>query len=175
MKHSTAPGLTPRIFSKEMGFECITLTNPPLPAAAMTSFFVSTGSQPGVTCTATSFRCSDDTDAWSSRTTWASKSETPSDRRYTIEEHCENLDRLVTELDLKNLTLVLQDWGGPIGSAIAYRHPERVKRMCVMDAIVGGRAPNNNIRNESAWFKWVKIPPHLNRRCAVCLPLCWPS
>ena len=60
------------------------------------------------------------------------KSETPQDRRYTIEEHCENLDKLVLELDLTNLTLVLQDWGGPIGSAVAYRHPERVKRLCVM-------------------------------------------
>ncbi len=82
------------------------------------------------------------------------KSETPPDRGYTIEEHCDNLERLVLELDLTDVTLVLQDWGGAIGGSIAYRHPDRVKRLCIMDAMVGGRAPNNNIR-DSPWFKWV--------------------
>jgi cis-3-alkyl-4-acyloxetan-2-one decarboxylase len=82
------------------------------------------------------------------------KSETPQNRPYTIEEHCDNLEQLVLELDLTNITLVIQDWGGPIGSSIAYRHPERVTRLCVMDAIAGGRSPINNVR-ESPWFKWV--------------------
>ena len=82
------------------------------------------------------------------------KCETPMDRGYTIEEHCDNLERLVLELDLTGITLVLQDWGGPIGSSIAYRHPDRVKRLCIMNAVVGGRAPNNSVR-ESPWFKWV--------------------
>lgn len=82
------------------------------------------------------------------------KSETPLDRGYTIEEHCENLERLVLELDLTNITLVLQDWGGPIGSYIAYRHPERVRRLCIMDAVVGGRSKENTVR-QSPWFQWV--------------------
>jgi pimeloyl-ACP methyl ester carboxylesterase len=87
------------------------------------------------------------------------KSETPQDRAYTIEEHCDNLDRLVLELDLENLTLVLQDWGGPIGSAIAYRHPERVKRLCVMNAMVGGRAPESaGTFHSSPWLQWVNGP-----------------
>ncbi|MFP6746002.1 MAG: alpha/beta fold hydrolase [Alphaproteobacteria bacterium] len=87
------------------------------------------------------------------------KSETPTDRAYTIEEHCDNLDRLVAELDLTNLTLVLQDWGGPIGGAIAYRHPERVKRLCVMNAVVGGRsAQAADMAGTSPWFQWVNSP-----------------
>lgn len=84
------------------------------------------------------------------------KSETPQDRAYTIEEHCDNLDRLVLDLDLTNLTLVMQDWGGPIGSAIAYRHPERVARLCVMNSMVGGRAPINY--PGSPWLQWVNGP-----------------
>lgn len=82
------------------------------------------------------------------------KSETPSDRDFSIEEHCDNLERLVLDLDLTGLTLVLQDWGGPIGSSIAYRHPDRVKRLCIMDAVVGGRSPSNTFR-EMPWFQWV--------------------
>lgn len=83
------------------------------------------------------------------------KSETPQGRRYAIEEHCNNLEKLVLELDLTDITLVLQDWGGPIGGSIAYRHPQRVKRLCVMNAVVGGRAPENaNTVRESPWFKW---------------------
>ena len=87
------------------------------------------------------------------------KSETPQDRAYTIEEHCDNLDRLVLDLDLTNLTLVIQDWGGPIGGAIAYRHPERVKRLCVMNAIVGGRAPDSaGSIGMPSWLQWVNGP-----------------
>ncbi len=87
------------------------------------------------------------------------KSETPAGRRYTIEEHYENLERLVLALDLRDLTLVLQDWGGPIGGSLAYRHPDRVRRLCVMDALVGGRPPKGatSIRS-SPWFRWVNGP-----------------
>jgi len=87
------------------------------------------------------------------------KSETAQDRRYTIEEHCDNLEKLVLHLDLTNLTLVMQDWGGPIGSSIAYRHPERVKRLCVMNAMVGGRAPEGTgSMRASPWLQWVNGP-----------------
>ena len=39
------------------------------------------------------------------------KSETPADREYTLEQHCRNLGALIEELDLRDLTLVVQDWG----------------------------------------------------------------
>jgi pimeloyl-ACP methyl ester carboxylesterase len=87
------------------------------------------------------------------------KSETPQDRGYTIEEHCDNLLALVEHLELGNITLVIQDWGGPIGSSIAYRQPERVSRLCVMNAVVGGRSPTgtSDIRSYP-WFQWVNSP-----------------
>ena len=34
-------------------------------------------------------------------------------------------ERLVTQLDLQNVTMMVQDWGGPIGFAVATRQPER--------------------------------------------------
>ena len=49
------------------------------------------------------------------------KSETPQDRDYTLQTHTENLLGLVEHLDLTDITLVMQDWGGPIGTALAIR------------------------------------------------------
>jgi len=40
---------------------------------------------------------------------------------YLPRSHSENLERLVVALDLGNVTLVVQDWGGPIGLGMATR------------------------------------------------------
>jgi pimeloyl-ACP methyl ester carboxylesterase len=58
------------------------------------------------------------------------KSDTPADHDYLAVEHVDNLEKLlVDELDLREITLVLHDWGGPIGAGFALRHPDRVARM----------------------------------------------
>jgi haloalkane dehalogenase len=44
---------------------------------------------------------------------------------YTPAEHAAALEQLVEQLDLTDTTLMTQDWGGPIGFAVATRHPER--------------------------------------------------
>jgi haloalkane dehalogenase len=44
---------------------------------------------------------------------------------YTAAEHARALTRLVEQLDLRDVTLMVQDWGGPIGFAVATRQPER--------------------------------------------------
>ena len=44
---------------------------------------------------------------------------------YTPAEHAAVLEQLVLRLDLGELTMMVQDWGGPIGFAVATRHPER--------------------------------------------------
>jgi haloalkane dehalogenase len=45
--------------------------------------------------------------------------------RYTPAEHADVLEQLVLRLDLRDVTMMVQDWGGPIGFAVATRHPER--------------------------------------------------
>jgi haloalkane dehalogenase len=45
--------------------------------------------------------------------------------RYTPAEHAGVLEQLVTHLDLTGVTMMVQDWGGPIGFAVATRDPER--------------------------------------------------
>lgn len=44
---------------------------------------------------------------------------------YTPAEHAAVLERLVEHLDLRHVTMMVQDWGGPIGFAVAVRHPDR--------------------------------------------------
>ena len=63
------------------------------------------------------------------------KSETPQDRDYSIAEHCDNLDALLLSLELRDITLVMHDWGGPIGTNFAFRHPERVRRVFYIDSM----------------------------------------
>jgi len=87
------------------------------------------------------------------------KSETPQDREYTLRTHVENLELLIEELDLEHITLVLHDWGGPIGGAFAVRNLERVKRLFLMNTII---LPPPPLRDDfaprlaaSRWFQWV--------------------
>jgi haloalkane dehalogenase len=49
----------------------------------------------------------------------------PSGYGYTAAEHARVLEQLVLQLDLTEVTMMVQDWGGPIGFAAATRHPER--------------------------------------------------
>ena len=50
---------------------------------------------------------------------------------YTFARHIDWLHGLITELDPQEITLVVQDWGGPIGFAVATRHPNRFSRFVI--------------------------------------------
>lgn len=43
---------------------------------------------------------------------------------YRLRHHIANLEALLLGLNLDNLTLVLHDWGGPVGLGFATRHPQ---------------------------------------------------
>lgn len=55
---------------------------------------------------------------------------------YTIADHARYLDAWLGALDLRDVTLVLHDWGGALGFHWARRHPERVARLAYMETIV---------------------------------------
>jgi haloalkane dehalogenase len=44
---------------------------------------------------------------------------------YTPAEHAQVVEELIMRLDLREATMMVQDWGGPIGFAVATRHPDR--------------------------------------------------
>ncbi len=62
---------------------------------------------------------------------------------YSYDFHYRSIERLADELDLRETTVVMQDWGGPIGLRLAVEHPERVARLVILNTGVGaGRAPS---------------------------------
>jgi haloalkane dehalogenase len=65
----------------------------------------------------------------------------PLDWIYTLESHIVALEALVLELDLTDITLVVHDWGGPIGLGVAARHPERFAKLVIMNTAVWPEGP----------------------------------
>lgn len=73
----------------------------------------------------------------------------PELRRYRLATHVEHVLALIDELDLRELTLVLHDWGGPIGLGAAVERPERVRGLVLM--------------NTWAWELPTFLPPFLRQ------------
>lgn len=69
------------------------------------------------------------------------KSDKPiSDDIYTFNFHRNYLIRLIEKLDLQNITLVCQDWGGLLGLTLPMDMPNRFKRLLIMNtALINGK------------------------------------
>lgn len=66
------------------------------------------------------------------------RSDKPEDESaYSIQRHARHFGALMDELKLDGVTLVLQDWGGPIGLAWAVENPDRVRRLVVLNTWPG--------------------------------------
>jgi haloalkane dehalogenase len=63
------------------------------------------------------------------------KSDKP-DIDYRFFDHMKYIDGFIEALDLKNITLVIHDWGSALGFHYAMRHPENIKGIAFMEAIV---------------------------------------
>jgi haloalkane dehalogenase len=62
------------------------------------------------------------------------RSDKPTDRGwYTYDRHVELVSKLLAQLDVRDATVVVQDWGGPIGLRWAVDNPERVDRLVIMN------------------------------------------
>jgi haloalkane dehalogenase len=67
---------------------------------------------------------------------------------YTYDRHVELMALLLEELDLRDATAVVHDWGGPIGLRLAVEHPERISRIVIMET-----GPfTGHQRMSDAWF-----------------------
>ena len=52
---------------------------------------------------------------------------------YTYDRHTAALTGLLEALDIRGATIVVHDWGGPIGLRVAVAAPERIERLVVLD------------------------------------------
>jgi pimeloyl-ACP methyl ester carboxylesterase len=60
---------------------------------------------------------------------------------YRLVHHIANLEALIIELDVQDITLAVHDWGGPVGLGFAIRHPDRIKRLVISNTWASARWP----------------------------------
>ena len=58
---------------------------------------------------------------------------------HSLERHVGLTSAVFERLDLRDATLVVHDWGGPIGTSLALAHPDRVARLVILDTVLDPR------------------------------------
>jgi len=82
------------------------------------------------------------------------------DATYTWDFHRESLLRFVEALDLEDVTLVVQDWGGMLGLTLPLEYPERISGLLAMNTAFGvGVTPGEGF---AAWRDFVVRTPDLD-------------
>jgi haloalkane dehalogenase len=66
---------------------------------------------------------------------------------YSYDRFVEHAHTLLTDLDLRDATFVVHDWGGPVGLRTAMEAPDRVTRLAIMDTGVS----TGHQRMSGAW------------------------
>jgi haloalkane dehalogenase len=61
-------------------------------------------------------------------------SDKPADAGYRPEDHARRLAALIASLQLPDVSLVVHDFGGPIGLSYALQHPERVRELVIFNS-----------------------------------------
>jgi haloalkane dehalogenase len=87
------------------------------------------------------------------------RSDKPTDRRwYTYDRHLELVSEVLAGLDLKDATVVVQDWGGPIGLRWAVQNADRVASLVIMNTgLFTGRVSKGFL----AWRDFAEKNPDL--------------
>ncbi len=72
---------------------------------------------------------------------------------YSYDHHVAALAALLEELDLHDATVVVHDWGGPVGLRLAVEHPERISRFVILDTgLFTGQQPMTEAWQQFADF-----------------------
>ncbi len=83
-------------------------------------------------------------------------SDKPRDARFhSIERHAELVGELIDGLDLRDLVLVVQDWGGPIGLRALADRPERLGALVILNTVVGPPRPGFR---PTAFHRFARLP-----------------
>jgi haloalkane dehalogenase len=87
------------------------------------------------------------------------RSDKPTDQAwYSYERHVEFAARHLDQIELADVTLVVQDWGGPIGLRWAVEHADQVGRLVILNTgLFTGRVS----RGFMAWREFAERTPDL--------------
>ncbi len=87
------------------------------------------------------------------------RSDKPTDSSwYTYERHVEHVTRHLEQIKLEDVTVVVADWGGPIGLRWAVEHSEQVGRLVVLNT---GLYSGRTSKGFMAWREYVERTPDL--------------
>lgn len=90
------------------------------------------------------------------------RSDKPTERDwYTYDRHVESIVQLVTRLELSDLTLVVQDWGGPIGLRVAVEHKDRFAHLVILNTGIFRPGPNWPSAGFLQWRDFAESNPDL--------------
>ncbi len=96
-------------------------------------------------------------------------SDKPQDYDYSLETHIQNAYKLIKFLDLKNIILVVHDWGGAIGMGLVTRYPELFSRIVILNT---GAFPSEHIPQRINLLRQGKMGEWLTRRLNL---FAWPA
>lgn len=81
------------------------------------------------------------------------------DEMYTFHFHRQLMLEFVEQLDLRNITLVVQDWGGVLGLTLPHEAPDRYQRLLIMNtALATGVKPSDGFLQ---WRDYMAQTPDL--------------
>lgn len=80
---------------------------------------------------------------------------------YTYQRHVDWMQSVLDQLDLKNITLFCQDWGGLIGLRLVAAHPDRFARVAAGNTMLptGDHDPGESFRK---WQQFSQETPEFN-------------
>lgn len=79
---------------------------------------------------------------------------------YTFDFHRDTLIAFIDRLDLRGITLTVQDWGGLLGLTLPHAMPDRIARLLVMNTTIADGRPAGP--GFDAWRAYNRTQPDLN-------------
>jgi len=80
-------------------------------------------------------------------------------KHYSFDLHFKSLVNFIEKLDLNDITLVVQDWGGLLGLSLLGAYPEKFKRVVILNTFLPIGKPLHSFFK--AWRKFAKYHPSL--------------
>jgi haloalkane dehalogenase len=69
---------------------------------------------------------------------------------YTFEMHRRTIEEFIEKLDLRGITMVVQDWGGILGLRVATQMPDRLARLVIMNTGL----PTGDVPPTEGFMRW---------------------